>query len=275
MYRTNAVSVPGIKEPGVNKENQDSYFISRVGETEVISVCDGAGSARFGAIGAEFLSKSFALEINHSTLKDPSLCPTFAAELAIENFHKKIDRLISIYRLRAVREDFATTLVSLTLNKNGPSYVVHIGDGAALFFRGSANELVFASLPENGEYAHETYFVTSKGWKQKLRVKEVSSSFDDFFLMTDGVTPFALKADTVFQGFVDPLLNYLKKNENMASLKIDMTQLEGSRVPLERDPVCIRGGRLTPAYTAVEKLLSSKKSQQVSTDDKSIAWGVT
>ena len=60
--------------------------------------------------------------------------------------------------------------------------------------------------------------------------------------MTDGVTGMALKDNQPFNGFINPIVNFLASNP---------------------DDICEK---------AITNILSSSKSLQISNDDKTIAW---
>lgn len=56
--------------------------------------------------------------------------------------------------------DFACTVLAAWLGETA-SVIVHIGDAAAL----SLDAEQHFSLPENGEYANQTWFLTSDDWR--------------------------------------------------------------------------------------------------------------
>jgi hypothetical protein len=74
-----------------------------------------------------------------------------------------------------------------------------------------ADDSTVLSLPENGEYANETYFVTGDDWRSHLRVTSFSGAIRSVALMSDGAMPFAInRAKTgMFGPFIDPVRSYL------------------------------------------------------------------
>ncbi|MEP9360397.1 PP2C family serine/threonine-protein phosphatase [Sphingomonas sp. KR3-1] len=181
----------------------------------VACVCDGAGSARFGADGATALAASVSKGIAAALVTpdarqddagwlEAQVCAAVAAARgALE--------ALALDRGAALR-DFHATLVGAVLS-GGRALLFHIGDGAALAMRrgeGGAWAAAAISPPENGEYGNETYFVTLSDWRERLRFTWVDG-FDALLLMTDGVTPFALDRShaAADSDFLAPLLTML------------------------------------------------------------------
>jgi hypothetical protein len=67
------------------------------------------------------------------------------------------------------------------------------------------------SLPENGEYANETYFVTGDGWQAHLRLLPIPEPVTMIALMSDGAAPFVMQRGLggLFRPFMDPVEQYL------------------------------------------------------------------
>jgi hypothetical protein len=74
------------------------------------------------------------------------------------------------------------------------------------------------SLPENGEYANETYFVTGAEWREHLRVVAVPAS-TRIALMSDGAGSFVMAKGNggLFRPFVDPVEKFLLGVEDPAA----------------------------------------------------------
>lgn len=54
-------------------------------------------------------------------------------------------------------------------------------------------EQTVTSLPENGEYANQTYFFTDEKWRDHLRTGSCSEKINFLALMTDGAIPFLIE----------------------------------------------------------------------------------
>lgn len=76
-------------------------------------------------------------------------------------------------------------------------------------------------LPENGEYANQTWFLTSDDWREHLHISPFSGRATRLVMMTDGVQPFALnrRGDALFSPFIDPVLRYLQQSSEAEEAK--------------------------------------------------------
>ena len=235
-------SVPGYDQDKNKKVNQDGFFILKKNQSFCLIVCDGAGSAKFSHIGSKAFSKNLAKYFVNS-------CDQFSHENmerliyeGIEKTFRLLLRYSKIFKLNASINDFATTLLGFIKIDETLSVGFHIGDGAIIFLTKENSSLTYISKPENGEYPNETYFITEKNWKEKLRLFKVDFQFEILLAMTDGVTGMALKDNQPFNGFINPIVNFLASNP---------------------DDICEK---------AITNILSSSKSLQISNDDKTIAW---
>ncbi len=107
--------------------------------------------------------------------------------------------------------NFAATLVGcIALRDRGCFF--HIGDGFAVYMRDDGESVL--SLPENGEYSNETYFVTDEDWQEHLRITALSeiSQGGVIGLMSDGASPFAVNRPRTgfYRPFIDPVVNFLR-----------------------------------------------------------------
>ena len=110
---------------------------------------------------------------------------------------------------RALTE-FHATLVGVIAGPHGGVFF-HIGDGAGCATLLDDLSVKVMSLPENGEYANETYFFTRSDWKDHLRLNPFGPHFNLIALMSDGVTPFALEPGKSgpHPPFFGPVSNFL------------------------------------------------------------------
>ena len=242
MAYLGGTSVPGYDQDKNKKVNQDGFFVLKKNQAFCLIVCDGAGSAKFSHIGSKAFSKNLANYFLNS-------CDQFSYENmkrliyeGIEKTFRLLLRYSKIFKLNASINDFATTLLGFIKIDETLSVGFHIGDGAIIFLKKENNSLSYISKPENGEYSDQTFFITGKNWKEKLRFFKVDFQFEILLAMTDGVTGMALKDNQPFNGFINPIVNFLASNP---------------------DDICEK---------AITNILSSSKSLQISNDDKTIAW---
>jgi hypothetical protein len=234
------LTVPGVNQIGLAKENQDAFFCLNNENFSLIICADGAGSTKFGAIGSHHLARNLYNKLKRA---DPLITQTeFTSKITqtINFTRNAISRYCQFYERSACISDFASTLAIAVIFEKY-AFLAHLGDGCILFLD-CDNRLVDSSLPENGEYSNETYFFTDLKWHEKLRIKLVDKKFSNCLVMTDGITPFALKGENIFDEFISPIIKYLKKT----------------------DP--------NEATQALKQTFLSDQSLQVSKDDKTLGW---
>lgn len=224
---------------------QDAVHHAVVGEVFIGVVCDGAGSASEGEYGARFFSRRVTQLLAEALQADRL---EVAAELPMH------DRLVDIVEavrgeLEAVgRErgldarEFACTLVGCVASRRAGGCFFHVGDGFAV--QRDAEGPAVVSLPENGEYSDETYFVTDEAWAGHLRLTPLPALAPGGLigLMSDGTAPFAIdRGRTGFYGpFIDPVATFLRQ----------ASETDGS--------------------AALLHTLASEKTQEITPDDKAL-----
>jgi hypothetical protein len=125
--------------------------------------------------------------------------------------------------------DHACTLVGVLADAQG-GWFFHVGDGvAACVFDGPAEDAV--SLPSNGEYANETWFVTGEHWQQQLRLTRFEGNVQAIVVMSDGAQPFAMTrtGEQLFAPFISPVLRYLASVESVAGSEALLATLSDPR----------------------------------------------
>lgn len=238
--KVRATSLVGPLHTAKNMPCQDYCKYSRKGRNFVAIVSDGAGSSKFGRIGARIICE---------TLTD--LLPNIDFKYA----RQEIVRAINVAREKLMRHrlnksknedslvDFAATLVGVIYHQDKGLFF-HIGDGAALAFHDDAYEQFTASKPENGAFSCETYFYTMDDWKDSLRF----TSFDKahtLLLMSDGLTNFSFSADfnQIERNFILPINNFLTQEQNQGK-----------------------------AIRALNNTLNTSRARKLNSDDKTLLW---
>jgi hypothetical protein len=244
MNLVGSVSVAGRDQKRNPKINQDATITVSSKDFWVLIACDGAGSKSHGAIGSSYLCKIIKKQLISNQIHS---LMDFKKQLvnAVLKFRKILSRYCEIKKIDGSIEQFATTLMVCLRKKHQNrhlNFCGHIGDGAILYLNNQSSEAYYASLPENGEYVNQTYFVTDTNWQDHLRVSETGDEYEACFAMTDGVTAMALSKDKPFNGFIDPILNYISKNSE-----------KNSKI-------------------ALENMFCSDRALSISLDDKSICW---
>lgn len=235
-----AVSVAGPYHRTQNLPCQDCFRHVCRGNKLVAVVSDGAGSARFGKIGAGIVCET--------------LCDILAAA-PFSNIRQKIIDALQIARQKLVLHrlnknknesgiiDFAATVVGVVYCQNKGVFF-HIGDGAGIALPRKSGGKTIISRPENGTFACETYFYTMDDWQDSLRFTPFEKA-GSLMLMTDGVTGFAFKNDyeNAEDGFIEPINRYLRQ-----------------------EPDARRAAR------ALNNTLNTPRACQLNADDKTLLW---
>lgn len=217
---------------------QDFYQYACLGNKLVAVVSDGAGSAKYGKIGAKIICETLVNVLINTPLKN-------VEDAVIKAISRARDRLI-IHRLNKSKSEqeilnFSATIVGVVYHKNRGVFF-HIGDGAGIAMHNDNKYTL--SRPANGNFSCETYFYTMNNWEDCLRFTNIGKA-DSLFLMTDGVTNFALSDDMckLKNGFIEPINKYLREETNK-----------------------------TKALTALNNTLNTKQARKLNSDDKTFLW---
>ncbi len=239
--RVVAASVTGPLHSHKNLPCQDYFKFRREGKNFVAVVSDGAGSARYGKVGARVICETIIDQLKNT--KPHQIIDKTCS--AVETARRKLchHRLNKDKKIENIN-DFAATVVGVVYN-SGQGCFFHIGDGAALAFhsQGDLSDFV-ASRPENGSFSCETYFYTQENWRDNLRFTRFQD-FDTVFLMSDGLTNFAFSNDykNLEKGFILPIHRFLSAQT---------TQTRASR--------------------ALANTLDNAQARKLNSDDKTLLW---
>lgn len=242
--RVIATKITGGLHLAKKKPCQDFYQYACSGNKLVAVVSDGAGSAKYGKIGAKVVCETLVNVLINTPLKD--------AEEAVKKAIDIARRRLVIHRLNKSKSEleilnFSATLVGAVYHKNRGLFF-HIGDGAGIAVYGETTVgtglRYTLSRPANGNFSCETYFYTMSNWRDCLRFTEISKA-EALFLMTDGVTNFALSDDAcrLKNGFIEPINRYLKSEQNKMQ-----------------------------ALRALNNTLDTKQARRLNSDDKTFLW---
>lgn len=201
----------------------------------VAIVSDGAGSAKYGKIGARIVCETLCDILKNADFKNAQEKVVHALKVARD----KVQR----HRFNSPINDFAATVVGVVYNKENGLFF-HIGDGAAIAFGDEQCCDFVASRPENGNFACETYFYTQEAWCENLRFTKFNNA-RSVFLMTDGLTNFSFNNDfnEIEKGFIVPINNFLSAEKTIIKAK-----------------------------RALMNTLNTPRAQKLNADDKTLIW---
>lgn len=184
----------GARRAGPGKEScQDAFACATHGDTLLAAVADGAGSARFGALGARFACES---GLNQAMgLLEKFGDPTDVPDESLASLVPEIRRWLTLQASQtgAALEDLATTLL-LAMSSPRGLVLLQVGDGACVVRKG--DELSTVRFPDQGEYANATFFVTGSNAEAHTHVERVEGPVEAFAMFTDGLQYLVLDAKT-------------------------------------------------------------------------------
>jgi serine/threonine protein phosphatase PrpC len=184
----------GTSHQARNQPCQDhiTFLTSKDQSWHSICISDGAGSAKYSEISSKFISEKFCMSLMDTAYeideKGPGSWVNDKIIFEVLAARRDLKEHVSSHEL----DDYHCTLVALLIGKN-VSIAVQIGDGAIIAGTSELgskdssciNNQVYTSLPENGEYKNETFFITEPHWLKHLRIK-VFPKIDWFVMGSDG-----------------------------------------------------------------------------------------
>lgn len=238
--KVRSACITGPIHAGRGQPCQDYCRHTTKGQNFIAVVSDGAGSSKYGRIGAKIVCDTLVDLLPNAPFRDIRTSIINAIEVAREklNFH----RLNSTANVKGLTA-FAATVVGVVYHKNQGIFF-HVGDGAGLAFVGGDFSKYVASKPENGVFSCETYFYTMDDWCESLRFTHFENAHT-IMLMSDGLTNFSFSPDfsAIEKNFIIPIDNFLSKEK----LK-------------------------TKAVRALTNTLNTPQAKKLNPDDKTFLW---
>jgi len=211
-WRVYAAAAIGTSHVEAGTPCQDAFAHAVEGDTLLGVVCDGAGSQALSHIGAQMATREVVAKLRQL---EAGQAPV--STLSDEDFARVVGDVVGqvrdLLQAEAVKEGvelsaFSCTLVGAVATAHGGRFF-HIGDGLAVSEAPDTPAVV--SMPENGEYANETYFVSGEQWREHLRITAFAHPASRLALMSDGAMPFAMAKGNggFYKPFMDPVEAYL------------------------------------------------------------------
>ncbi|MBL8870786.1 MAG: protein phosphatase 2C domain-containing protein [Planctomycetaceae bacterium] len=169
---------------------EDAVFVSKQNRRIGVALCDGASTAHNSQAGARTTAESVSKLLANCFDSIYSLNQEDISSLILEHALSELDAVRN--KKQCDLRSFACTLLFVACKplKNTIRFIAgNLGDGVVLMSISGRVDVLFPA--DNGKYANQTYFVTSKDARSKLRVykSEVKcSQLPGWFLSTDGAS---------------------------------------------------------------------------------------
>lgn len=209
-----AGSVAGSSHLRDGRECEDAHEVCHLESGHIcLAVADGAGSARFGGVGAATAVAGAIVSVRESLSAaspnsddewDSVVRAAFAAALAaIEDRARRQGSEAE----ESTTTDFACTLLIAIADATW-TIGAQVGDG--LIAVEAEGTLGLLTGPDRGEYLNETTFLTSAHYEDHLRMSVRNSAADGLVILTDGLEPVAtnLATGALHTPFFTPLLRF-------------------------------------------------------------------
>jgi hypothetical protein len=183
---------------------QDALVVSALGNGGVLAVvADGAGSAKFGAIGARRICRFLFVRIHEWLRHHDELPPDDQIRHWLEKLRVGISQAAA--RRGTASRQFAATLVAIIIGPN-EAITLQIGDSAIVGRKDGRWQVL--CWPDTGEFASSTFFVTDEP-EPNLTIVRHPREHDAFALFSDGVGEIALShlQSAAYPQFFDPMIH--------------------------------------------------------------------
>ena len=216
---------------------QDAHRWTHLADgTLIAAVADGAGSARYGEIGATVASRTCVEAIVAARAIATAPWSDGVWRTTIIDSIKACTAAVQAeaHARRVTVRDLATTLL-IVVATNDAVYAAQIGDGAVVVDLG--NELLAVTGPKGGEYLNETTFIVSPDAMEQVQFQAWHGEAAHIGMFSDGLQMLALNmpAATPYPPFFAPLFGFISRlGDNEMEAKAQLTQFLGSPRITER-----------------------------------------
>jgi serine/threonine protein phosphatase PrpC len=180
------------------------------GETLILAVSDGAGSAAHSQIGSSVAVATLLADVE-SFLADGNEISSINNEQAsqwVRNAAEAIEKIANANE-HEVREYSCTLLAAIV----GPTQAafIQIGDGAIVVSHGEDDGWSYVFWPQHGEFVNTTNFIQSTPVEDVIAFQLAPRTIDELALFTDGIENLVLhKASrsvhqSFFQSMIQPV----------------------------------------------------------------------
>lgn len=210
-WRIAAASVTGTSHLTVGAGCQDSHAVVVVsaaeGDTLVMAVADGAGTARAGEIGASIAVQAICEQATE-WLRSGRTCEDIDEDCA----HTWLDGVREQIADRAAEaeadmRDYACTLLAAVIGERYVAFM-QIGDGA-IVCRDKEPGWSWVFWPQHGPYVNTTFFATDDTAHEAMAFSRGPTCVTELAMFSDGLENLALHSPT--RSAHDPFFNAVFK----------------------------------------------------------------
>lgn len=197
-WKAIGASVLGVSHTAHGVPCQDFHIIEKIrlpSEQELLlaAVSDGAGSAQHSEIGARVACSAVIAAARRYFEEGGSL--SNASEAIVSGWFTEAADAVAVAAEQRAADlgDFAATLLFAAVDDDRAAFA-QVGDGAVVATDAVDEEVSFNLVlqPTRGEYANETVFITSRGWRDEMQYRLFDATILDVALMSDGVEKLAI-----------------------------------------------------------------------------------
>jgi serine/threonine protein phosphatase PrpC len=250
-WRIAKASVIGTGHIKADMPCQDSHYVRVVGDTLIVAVSDGLGSAAHSEIGSalacEVATEYVAQQLIQATpARWQQLVQTLSGTAGTEPAYADILHAAFVTARQALEDeatrqavalrDYACTLLMIVVTPHH-WHSLHIGDGAlvGLYADDSVQTL---SLPDNGEFINVTVPLTSSEYLSHMRAHHKHEGLTGVAAVSDGVQPMCInfKTGAAYPGFFRPLIQWLRNHTQLSQLDDTLaTMLDSEKLRQKSD----------------------------------------
>ena len=216
-----AASLPGTAHVRRGAACQDAFafrvFEKNAGEILTIAVADGAGSAKFAEIGARTVCDFFVSGVA-ALLENSGKVSDLNEEFFFE-FLKALTAALTASGENADLDDYACTFLAVAASATETVFA-QIGDGA-IVYSSEWDEFRLFAVPQQGEYANTTNFVTDESAAEKLQFRYFENRIEELAIFSDGLQRLAIdfQSKQPHQPFFRSMLAPLRANHPATNLE--------------------------------------------------------
>ena len=183
-----SVTQQGASHAATRRPNEDSVCFELLpqGRGIVVAASDGAGSAHRAKEGSR-LAATYAVKRTIQAIVEDEDDPAHAVKAGLLTAREAIKRRTEIIRESRV-EDYHCTLILVAWVEDQVA-AAQVGDGAAIVEHDRVCKML--TVPRQGEYVNETFFLTEPHFQQTMFTRE-TSGITALALFTDGLQKYAV-----------------------------------------------------------------------------------